>query len=171
MSRRRRKRKSQGDVELNLAAMLDMAFQLLAFFIFTFKPSPVEGQVSLRLPPPQPVTNVTRRSESAGSNESKVLEGLNSLMINVLPSGTGGIGTLALNDEQVGSLSKLDERLRSVLSDKSLPFEQVIIQVGSGLRYDALMSIIDVCTRQKLPTGEPLTKLSFVELSEAAKAQ
>ena len=38
----RRKKKSRGkeEVELNLAAMLDMAFQLLAFFILTFRPSP-----------------------------------------------------------------------------------------------------------------------------------
>ena len=40
MMRRRRK---QGDVELNLAAMLDMAFQLLTFFILTFKPPPAEA--------------------------------------------------------------------------------------------------------------------------------
>ena len=28
---------------------------------------------------------------------------------------------------------------------------------------EKLMQIIDVCTKQKLPSGEPLTKLSFVE--------
>ena len=32
--------------------MLDMAFQLLTFFILTFRPAPIEGQISLRLPPP-----------------------------------------------------------------------------------------------------------------------
>jgi hypothetical protein len=40
--------------------------------------------------------------------------------------------------------------------------------VGSGLRYDALMSVVDVCTRQRLPNGEKLTKLSFVELPDVA---
>ena len=166
MARRHRKHRQQGEVELNLAAMLDMAFQLLAFFILTFRPAGAdEGQISLRLPPPQPVTNVATRSTGAGSNESKVLEGLNSLLINVLPNESGGIGALSLNEDPAGGLAALDRKLRTVLSDTSLPFEQVIIQVGSGLRYDALMSIIDVCTRQKLATGEPLTKLSFVELS------
>jgi len=43
-------------------------------------------------------------------------------------------------------------------------FEQVIIQAGSGLHYDALMSVVDVCTRQKVNGTEPLQKLSFVEL-------
>ena len=47
MLKYKKKPRSQGDVELNMAAMLDMAFQLLAFFILTFRPSAVESQVSL----------------------------------------------------------------------------------------------------------------------------
>ena len=39
-----RKKNAQEEVELNLAAMLDMAFQLLTFFILTFRPPPVEGR-------------------------------------------------------------------------------------------------------------------------------
>ena len=40
-------------VELNVTAMLDMAFQLLAFFVLTFRPGPVEPAVQLHLPPAQ----------------------------------------------------------------------------------------------------------------------
>ena len=167
--RKHKKRRAQGEVELNLAAMLDMAFQLLAFFILTFKPAPVEGQISLRLPPPMPVTNLATKSQSAGSDSSKQLEGLESLVITALPGEGGNLGSLTLNEDPLGGLARLDERLRSIFSDKSLPFEQVVIQVGSGLRYDALMAIIDVCTRQKLPNGEPLTKLSFIELKEGSQ--
>ena len=36
MRRRRKKKGGHESVELNLAAMLDMAFQLLTFFILTF---------------------------------------------------------------------------------------------------------------------------------------
>ena len=61
----RRKRRGSGEeVELNLAAMLDMAFQLLTFFILTFKPAPVEGQVNLRLPPPVGLTRRARRTSA-----------------------------------------------------------------------------------------------------------
>ena len=56
---RRKKRQTQDEVELNLAAMLDMAFQLLAFFVLTFRPSPVEGQLALNMPPPAPITNLS----------------------------------------------------------------------------------------------------------------
>ena len=168
MGRRRKKKRAHGEVELNLAAMLDMAFQLLTFFILTFKPAPVEGQVSLRLPPPRPVTQVQSGEKQVGSDENKVLDGLNTLTVTALPRPDGSLGQMALADQTVGGLRSLDDRLRAILSNPAVPFEQVIIQVGSGLRYDALMSVIDVCTHQKLPSGEPLTKLSFVELPESA---
>jgi biopolymer transport protein ExbD len=48
------KRKRQGtdhvDPDLPITPMLDMSFQLLAFFIMTFKPAPTEGQIALTLP-------------------------------------------------------------------------------------------------------------------------
>src|SRR5260370_34109948 len=55
MRKRHKRKRPPEDVQLNLAAMLDMAFQLLAFFILTFRPAPVEGQINLNLPPPVPI--------------------------------------------------------------------------------------------------------------------
>lgn len=165
---RRRRRKSAEEVELNLAAMLDMAFQLLTFFILTFKPSPVEGQISLRMPPPQPVVMATKNAQQAGNNNKNTnpVAGLNSLVITVLGNAAGRIEQLSVGDGPVGTnVQALESRLATVLSDPGVGFEQVIIQVGSSLHYDELMKVVDVCTRQRLPNGEKLTKLSFVELS------
>ena len=66
MSRRRHRRKNSGAVKLNVTAMLDMAFQLLAFFILTFRPAPIEGHLSLNMPPPIPQTNV-ESTQTVGS--------------------------------------------------------------------------------------------------------
>jgi biopolymer transport protein ExbD len=162
MSRRRKKKRQEGDVELNVAAMLDMAFQLLTFFILTFRPAPVEGQISLKLPPPQPITGGTMRagSDTASTDPAK---GVNTLVISVFSDPSGDIGSMAVGEGGVSTLPNLELRLQAVFSDPANPFDQVIVQVGSNLRYDALMKVIDVCTRQKLPTGEKLSKLSFVE--------
>lgn len=48
----KRKRQATDHVEpdLPITPMLDMSFQLLAFFIMTFKPAPTEGQIALTLP-------------------------------------------------------------------------------------------------------------------------
>jgi biopolymer transport protein ExbD len=168
MSRRRKRRKSESAVELNLAAMLDMAFQLLTFFILTFRPAPVEGQISLRMPPAQAVTPI-KNAVQAGSNAANdnPVQGLNSLVISVVPNAAGGIGSMAIGEGPVATLAGLNDRLKSILSDASSPFDQVVIQVGSGLRYENLMGVVDVCTRQSLPDGKKLTKLSFVELPDA----
>jgi biopolymer transport protein ExbD len=51
------KRKRQGtdfvEPDLPVTPMLDMSFQLLAFFIITFRPAPTEGQLALALPKDQ----------------------------------------------------------------------------------------------------------------------
>ena len=36
--------------DLPITPMLDMSFQLLAFFIMTFRPAPTEGQIAMTLP-------------------------------------------------------------------------------------------------------------------------
>jgi len=164
MHRRRKKKHLQGDVELNLAAMLDMAFQLLTFFILTFKPSPVEGQISLRLPPPEAVSNV--RGVKAGSNTASTdpLQGLNTLTITIIGTPSGSIHSMAVDGAPVTNLDVLKARLRVAFGPESA-FEQVIVQVGSEVRYEELMKVVDICTDQKLPDGEKLSKLSFVELT------
>jgi biopolymer transport protein ExbD len=162
---RHRKRRKQGEVELNLAAMLDMAFQLLTFFILTFRPAPVEGQILLRMPPPMPVTNINS-GQKAGADESNTnpVQGLNTLIVTVVAQSDGSLRQLAIGDVTMGSLPALDRKLNSVLGDAGSGFDQVIVQVDSRLKYSELMGVIDVCTRQKLPNGEQLSKLSFVEL-------
>ena len=162
---RRKRRKTQESVELNLAAMLDMAFQLLTFFILTFRPAPQEGQIDLMLPPPRTAAvgvqpPITERVDP--------LADLTTLVIEVLSGDDGTIGTMEVGGRRVDGLSQLDRRLARLLSDPGLPFQQVSIHVGSGLRYDALMNVIDVCSRQKLPGGAALSKLSFVELPDRA---
>src|SRR6478736_1392110 len=95
----RRKRHRTEDVKLNLAAMLDMAFQLLAFFIFTFRPAPVEGHLALRMPPPLPVTQV-RNGQSAGNDASSTnpLQGLNTLVITAMSDPEGNLKQMAVGE-------------------------------------------------------------------------
>lgn len=165
MSRRRRKKRLGNEVELNLAAMLDMAFQLLTFFILTFRPAPIEGQVNLRLPPPHPMTKVASAQASGTNDENpNPLEGLETLTITLIGTPQGQIQTLAVGESAIASPRTLDLKLREIFGDPGQTFEQVVIQVGPLTRYNELMQIVDICTNQKLPNGEKLSKLSFVEL-------
>jgi biopolymer transport protein ExbD len=161
--RRKKKRRLQSEVQLNLAAMLDMAFQLLAFFILTFQPPLAESDFRLRLPPPMP-TVVDNKAQAAGSdvNNKNPVQGLNTLTITVLGSNDGSIRQIAVGDTPVASLGALDSKLKSIFGEVKL-YDQVILQLGSTLSYDRVMQVVEVCTRQKLANGEKLTKLSLVE--------
>jgi biopolymer transport protein ExbD len=171
--RSKKKHKGSEDVELNVTAMLDMAFQLLTFFILTFRPPPVEGQVNLRMPPPQLVV-VQKDAVKAGADESdkRMVQGLNTLVITVLgrPENDprpGWVFQVAVGDSVVADedhLTTLGDKLKAALTDSGAGFDQIIIQVGSTVHYEGLMKVIDICTQQKLPSGEKLSKLSFVEL-------
>ena len=169
----RKKKRGSEDVELNVTAMLDMAFQLLTFFILTFRPPPVEGQVNLRMPPPQLVV-VQKDAVKAGADESdkRIVQGYNTLVITVLhlpkdDNRPGWVSQVAVGEAVVADedhLTSLGDKLKAALTDSGAGFDQIIIQVGSTVHYGGLMKVIDICTQQKLPNGEKLSKLSFVEL-------
>jgi biopolymer transport protein ExbD len=156
-------------VELNLAAMLDMAFQLLTFFILTYRPPPTEGQISLRLPPPEGVVKQAGQSLGADPKNQGPLHGLTTLTITVFADPrTGKLTSLGIGEggqASIGSVLELDKELRKDLA--SAPFDQVVIQVSPACRYDELMKVIDVCTHQTLADGKKLSKLSFVALPGA----
>lgn len=172
MRRRRKKRRrhSSGDVELNLAAMLDMAFQLLTFFILTFRPAPIEGQLALQLPPPVPATDMSTQVDS-GDEAGDSVAPVRSLIISIHSGPDGltkrlqiGHNTVFNGPADAANMRELNTRMQTLFGLKGTPFEQVLLRVGQDLRYDELMRIVDVCSRQKLDNGEPMTRISFVEL-------
>jgi len=158
-------RRSGGKTELNTSAMFDMGFQLLTFFILSFKPVPIEGQISLRLPPPQAI-KTQAQTAPAGSETSStdVVFGVETLIISALAAPDGRLAGIGLGEEGLPGPAALNARLQTIFSDPAIPFEQVIVQVSPNLRYDELMKVVDVCTRQVLPGGGKLSKLSFASL-------
>jgi biopolymer transport protein ExbD len=161
---RRRKRRSAEEVELNLAAMLDMAFQLLTFFILTFRPAPVEGQINLRLPPAMAIAGTGTKDAGTDFNSTDIPKAVNTLVISAFSKPDGSVAQLAVGETPVAGLTGLDAKLRDVFRDKNNPFDQVIVNVGPDLRYEELMHVIEVCTQQTLPDGSKLSKLNFVEM-------
>src|SRR5262245_48000151 len=145
MRRRRHRGRSKHEVELNLASMLDMAFQLLAFFILTFRPSPVESELALNLPPPRAIAgpiNAAQPPEGAGSDTVDT-----SFMVGVRADGEGHVAGVQLDfggpaftgPASEANLRYLDGRLRDIFSAQSEPYDQVVVSVDPTLRFDELM--------------------------------
>jgi biopolymer transport protein ExbD len=171
-----RKMRSSEEVELNLASMLDMAFQLLAFFILTFQPPPAEMQILMRMPPAQAVLG--GGTQAAGSDETKKPEEVKpvkTLLVTVLAAENGGI----MAPMQVGvpgqkeglanipvdkELNALTNELDKYFKGSADAFDQVIVQASPELCYGELMRVVEVCSKQKFSDGTLLKKLSFVAL-------
>jgi biopolymer transport protein ExbD len=169
--RHKRKRPKTEDVALNVTAMLDMAFQLLAFFILTFKPNPVEGQINLNLPPPVPILDQKQQNPD-DADQGIGPAAAKTLTIKIVAAGNGQVASMTVGlaklfDGPLDSrkLQIFDKRLKDVFSIEGA-FDQVLLQVGKNLDYGELMKVIDVCTKQKMGDGKPVNKISFVELGE-----
>jgi len=162
-SRRKQKKRSTDEVRLNMAAMLDMAFQLLAFFILTFRASPIEAQIELRLPDsPQAMA-----SSSVQMNSSpEELEDLNSplpIELHSLPTGELEkivIGSRVLKSEVPAEVIQLYRQEMQALFATPI-FDSIVIRVGKELHYEPLMQVVDLCTKQKTSDGSPMTKVSI----------
>ena len=167
-------RRPPSEVELNIASMLDMAFQLLTFFILTFHPPPTEWQIGLRLPPAQAVTNPNGKNNAGDENKTPVeIKGVNTLTVTVYAvrggERVGEIDSMGVGEAECKTLDDLNEALQKIFSNPNSPFQQVIVQASPGLHYGELMKVVGVCAKQKFVDGKKLEKLSFVELGDKGK--
>lgn len=172
--RRKRRPRAAEEVTLNLAAMLDMAFQLLAFFILTFRPSPVEGHLQLHMPPPVALTNVKSEVQSTDdaadiSDDSE----WKTLHLFILATDEGQVSSIAVElptqtiiqgELSPVALRSLNKHLKSMFEGDTIVFDRVQLAVDGRLHYAELMKVVDVCTKQVLPNGEPVTRVNFVDL-------
>ncbi len=166
---RRRKRRGSASVDINLAAMLDMAFQLLAFFILTFRPAPIESHLQLHMPPPTALTSQGATAQATTTTDMV----LPALDLYVLGNREGQLVQVDFGNRQLpvfqGSLTEanlniLSQKLAAMFDPQSGAFDRVQLVVDGRLPYEYVMRILDVCTKQKTSSGETLSNISFVDL-------
>jgi biopolymer transport protein ExbD len=149
------------EVEVPITPMLDMAFQLLTFFILTYRPAPSEGQFSMNLLPAQAATDISKEQPKDDATPS--LDASLRTLKTVLKAGDGGlIGEITLADKPIQGMDELKKELEGFVNDPILAFDQALIKVDPQLKYSELMKVIDVFSSLK---PKPLTKISFSELS------
>ena len=106
--------------------MLDMAFQLLTFFILTFRPPALEGQIGLRLPPARPPRERNGPSRVATLDRHRPSRSAR-LTVTVLSQG-GQIDGLGVGKEVAKDIRDLAGKLAAVFKNPNNPFEQVVVQ-------------------------------------------
>jgi biopolymer transport protein ExbD len=156
----RQKQKPSEDVEIPVTPMLDMAFQLLTFFILTYHPMPSEVQFVMNLMPAAPATDFRAQAPNETTATNPDIPAALRTLPTLLRAGEGGtLGRVTLGENDIQGMDALKKELKSILEDPTLPFDQALIKVDPDLRYGELMQVIDVFAALKL------TKISFAELT------
>jgi biopolymer transport protein ExbD len=127
--------------------MLDMAFQLLAFFILTFKPPSAETHLDLNLPAtPVALPAATQGSAQPTSARNVDTDLENDLLIRAEADDLGDLKTVKLGEARVPDLATLGKRLRlytQLLEGKPL---RVRLVADDSLRYEPAARIIAACS-------------------------
>ncbi|HEV3258222.1 MAG TPA: biopolymer transporter ExbD [Gemmataceae bacterium] len=154
---RKRKREPGLEVELPITPMLDMAFQLFAFFVFMYHPSALEGQMQMNLPAvgeakAESEADVDPKSQS--QNEIK----LESELTVIIRTKQDGINDsvpsnyLVETPQGTSQAMKTLEELESYLVKAKANLtnqDDVKIQADGRLKYVYVMEVMDVCSNPK----------------------
>jgi biopolymer transport protein ExbD len=161
----RRKTEAGPEPTLPVTPMLDMAFQLLAFFVMTYHPSDLEGQMELSLP-----SESVAKAKSAdevkqdAATDKDPLELPADLTVIVRTQrdnvNNGLISGMTLQAEAgaspVDTLDKLRDELKSRHGSVTNK-ENIKIQSDAKLKWGEVVKVMDVCKEAGF------TNISFVQ--------
>jgi biopolymer transport protein ExbD len=199
MSGRRDRSDPPTEVNLPITPMLDMAFQLLMYFILTYHPSAMEGQMDLSMPQKN-ITQNTTGAPSMMSDPDKERDPEIALDLNVRVQAQQVGYTITLEDSGVNTpMANLDvlgkhlekvflqkatginERVAGLVgADRSAALKEELKKVGlklqpdSKLKVGSVMEVMDACRlagiRAFKEAGLDVGRLNIVNVSYAAPA-
>jgi biopolymer transport protein ExbD len=150
------RRKPEAEIEPNLPVtpMLDMAFQLLAFFVMTYHPSDLEGQMDLSLPS-ENITQAKSQEDvqtDAKPDPNKALElpANVTVIVRTQMDGVrdGQISALTLQDLAGPHVVDTLDKLAAELKERSKTVENkenIKIQADGKLKWEEVIKVMDVC--------------------------
>ena len=134
------------EVMFPVTPMLDMAFQLLAFFVLTFQAPSAETHLDLDLPVTPAALPGAPQGEARPNPAPKVDTDLeNDLWVRAEADDLGDLKALRLGDAPLPDVAALGERLHryaEVLGNRPL---RVRLVADDGLRYEEAARVLAAC--------------------------
>lgn len=131
--------------DLPITPMLDVSFQLMAFFLFTFRPAPAEGHIPAALPAVGVGSIVAPES---------VLEPPTTFVVAVTAGPNGAIAGMTIREtdgplaEPIGNdLGRYRAELaarRTALRGRAA---RLTLEVGDGVRHEHVVRLLDLGTQ------------------------
>jgi biopolymer transport protein ExbD len=151
--------------DVPVTPMLDMAFQLLTFFVLTYKPAPTEVQFGMKLLPAQPATSIT--AEAPSDKPSDNLPVSLRTLPTILRAGEGGsLAQIVVGETPISPDFRekaLEKELVKYFEDPNLPFDQTMLKVDPRLKYSELVKVISAFSDAFIKAKKD-PKITFEEL-------
>jgi biopolymer transport protein ExbD len=143
------------EIKINMTAMIDIVFQLLVFFIMTFKVVAMEGDFNIKMP---------LASESADSLDEE-LPDLITVRLNA--GENGNISSITVDDSEVlreatmfsDLTSIVEERLAAEGDPEQTAETEVEFDIDYNLKYSFTVKAIAAVSGKVLPDGEGIKTL------------
>lgn len=157
------------DIKLNMTSMIDIVFQLLVFFIMTFKVVSQEGDYNVRMP----LAAITD-SESIEEDPPELIR------VMLRAGDTGSISTIEVDDEvevktlvaeNIGDLYKqlndyIDAKVSGGNDPESGVDTEVEFDIDSSLKYGFTVRAIEAVSGKQLADGNVKKLIENIKLKD-----
>jgi biopolymer transport protein ExbD len=143
--KRKRQQTDHVEPDLPITPMLDMSFQLLAFFIMTFKPAPTEGQIALTLPKEEGGQNISIPSPTDDNKPKHYI-------VRVTAADNGTIEKMTIVEEGAANpegeplgadVAKFHAKLSKLSSDLGGKPGKVTLEIAKKLIQEYVVQLVD----------------------------
>jgi biopolymer transport protein ExbD len=142
---RLRRSASESKIELQMTPMIDIVFNLLVFFIMTFKIVELEGDFDVKMP---------AASASQGTPDEDILP---PMTLRLASDQAGNLTGIQLNDIGLSSFQELNEQIWSMVGSGgesgSLSGVEIELDFDYQLRYEQVVNAITAVSGRVLPDG------------------
>lgn len=134
---------AESKVNLEMTPMIDVVFQLLIFFMFTFKIVTVEGEFAITMP-------AAEQGSAAPTSEN--ITALPDIQVQLLAGENGDLAAIQVGDTNVKSMDELAATLKAIVGDDPQMAGDVEMKIiaPDNLKYGNIVAAINAAARVKI---------------------
>ena len=148
---RRRGHRSGEEIDSNLTSMLDVIFNILAFFVVTFNPPKPEKNFDISLPPPK-----KEETEVQQQTEGEIQFEFDDVTVRLVADAAGALEAIYIDSTPVEGLGRLPQAIQRIdreirggsLDGKGLRAANIVSD--PNLKYGYVIQVVDALYQNRI---------------------
>lgn len=158
-------RTSPEKIELQMTPMIDVVFQLLIFFMLSFKIGAAEGDFNVTMP----------AAESAGAAHQPLVT---QIRVRMTAHPDGSLSSLQFGDVPLPSFQALHDEAMAIVGGADVPAAEALVDTTEveldcdyGLHYDYVIRAIDAVSGYRAKDGRIVKLIERIKFTPPRKAE